>query len=145
RGRRLGQAKRRMLERRTVQADSLRLVSAAYRVRSVPSLNGRDWIGYSVLVVAWLIVNANFWVWWLQPEHVNSAWMYWSLTLAIGYSGTFLTSVYLHFVGHMRRPVGVAAEPDLRVALITLCVPGQEGLDVIERQLEALSRVSYPH
>ena len=134
-----------MLDRQAVDADCLWLVPETYRVRSVPSLVGRDWIGYSVVVVAWLTVNAYFWVWWLQPEHIDSAWMYWSFSVAVAYSGSFLTSVYLYFVGHMRRPVPVAAEPDLKVALITLCVPGQEGLDIIERQLEALSRVRYPH
>jgi cellulose synthase (UDP-forming) len=134
-----------ILDRRADDARSLRLVPETYRVRSEPSLIGRDWIGYSVLVTAWLAVNAYFWVWWLQPGHVDSAWMYWSFTVAAAYSGTFLTSVYLYFVGHMRRPVPVAAEPHLNVALVTLCVPGQEGLDVIERQLEALSRVTYPH
>jgi cellulose synthase (UDP-forming) len=134
-----------MLDRQEVDAPSLRLVPETYRVASVSSLIGRDWIGYSALVIAWLAVNANFWVWWLQPDHIDSAWMFWSFTVAIAYSGTCLTSVYLYFVGHMRQPVPVAAEPGLHVALITLCVPGQEGMDVIERQLEALSRVSYPH
>ena len=100
-----------MLDRQAVEANSLRLVQPAYRVRSVPSLVGRDWIGYSALVLAWLVVNAHFWVWWLQPANIDSAWMYWSSTVAIAYSGTFLTSVYLYFVGHMRQPVAVAAEP----------------------------------
>ena len=134
-----------MQDRQVVEADSPRLVGAAYRVRSVSSLVGRDWIGYSALVVAWLVVNVNFWVWWLQPAHIDSTWMYWAFTLAIAYSGTLLTSIYLYFVGHMRQPLPVGAEPGLKVALITLCVPGQEGLDVIERQVEALSRVTYPH
>jgi cellulose synthase (UDP-forming) len=134
-----------MLDIQAVEDDSLRLIGPAYRVRSVSSLVGRDWIGYSALVLGWLLVNANFWVWWLQPEHIDSAWMYWSFTVAAAYAGTFLTSVYLYFVGHMRQPVPIAAQPGLHVALITLCVPGQEGLDVIERQLEALSRVTYPH
>jgi cellulose synthase (UDP-forming) len=134
-----------MLDRQAVQSDALRLVKPTYRVRSVASLAGRDWIGYAALVVAWLVVNAFFWVWWLQPANVDSAWMYWPFTVALAYSGTFLTSTYLYFVGRMRRPVPIAAEPGLKVALITLCVPGQEGLDVIEHQVEALTRVSYPH
>jgi cellulose synthase (UDP-forming) len=134
-----------MLDRQLVEANSLRLVGPAYRVRSMPSLVGRDWIGFSALVIAWLVVNAHFWVWWLQPANIDSAWMYWSFTAAIAYSGTFLTSVYLYFVGHMRQPVPVAAGQGLHVALITLCVPGHEGFDVIERQVEALSRVTYPH
>jgi cellulose synthase/poly-beta-1,6-N-acetylglucosamine synthase-like glycosyltransferase len=134
-----------MLDRQAVEAVPLRLIPPTHRVRSVSSLVGRDWVGYAALVVAWLAVNIYFWAWWLQPANIDSAWMYWSLTLAIAYSGTFLTSAYLYYVGHMRHPVPVAAEPGLRVALITLCVPGQEGPDVIERQIEALSRVSYPH
>ena len=55
------------MDRQVRGADSPRLRAATYRVRSVPSLKGRDWIGYAALVVAWLMVNANFWVWWLQP------------------------------------------------------------------------------
>src|SRR6185437_16832226 len=46
---------------------------------------------------------------------------------------------------HMRTPETLPAPPHLRVALITLCVPDHESLDIIELQLQALMKVDYPH
>jgi cellulose synthase (UDP-forming) len=120
-------------------------LGATVRLPSVATLRGRDWLVYTVLVLLWLGVNLQFWLWWLEPAHVDAAWMYWAFTLALGYHGTFLTTAYLYYAGHMRQPGPVTPEPGLKVALITLCVPGQEGQDVIERQVEALTRVTYGH
>jgi cellulose synthase (UDP-forming) len=61
------------------------------------------------------------------------------------YLTTALPSFYWFFVGKMRRPVEVAPRAGMDVALITLCVPDHESLDVIERQLQALVAVEYPH
>ena len=45
----------------------------------------------------------------------------------------------------MRRPVHQDPAPGRRVALITLCVPSHETIDVIADQLRALTQVRYPH
>ncbi len=100
---------------------------------------------YRLLTFLWLAANLVFWAWWLQPERVGAPWLYALFSLAWVYETSLLPSAYLFFVGQMRRPRPVPAPAGLRVALITLCVPTQEGLEVILRQLEALVRVTYPH
>jgi len=100
---------------------------------------------YPVLVVMWVAANITFWCWWFMPERAGAPWLYVPFTLAWGYEAAFLPSVYLFFVGRMRRPRHVAAPSGLRVALITVCVPAQETLDVITTQLQAMVCVAYPH
>jgi hypothetical protein len=51
-----------------------------YRVRSASVLGARHRFVYVVLLLLWLAVNANFWVWWLRREHIEAAWMYWPFT-----------------------------------------------------------------
>jgi cellulose synthase (UDP-forming) len=100
---------------------------------------------YAWICVLWVLVNVMFWGWWLQPEHISSSWLYIVFSLVWAYESTVLPSMYLYFVGHMRRPRHMPAPGGLRVALITLCVPSQESIDIIEAQLETMQRVSYPH
>jgi cellulose synthase (UDP-forming) len=53
--------------------------------------------------------------------------------------------VFWRFVGKMKRPAEVEPAADIHVAMITLCVPSSESLDVIEGQLVALRNVEYHH
>jgi cellulose synthase (UDP-forming) len=90
-------------------------------------------------------VVGNFWAWWLRPEHQGALGLYIVTTAALAYLSTFLPSFYWFFVRRMRRPVHMAPAPGRRVAMITLCVPSHETLDVITEQLKALKSVRYPH
>lgn len=97
------------------------------------------------MVVVWIAGNSIFWAWWLRPGNAGDLLLYGLFTAAWAYEATVLPSMYLFFVGRMRRPRHMPAPCGRRVALITLCVPAQETLDVIERQLAALADVRYPH
>jgi cellulose synthase (UDP-forming) len=100
---------------------------------------------YRLLVGLWVLANLFFWLIWLKPAYHGTAWFYLVFTLAIAYEGTFLPGVYLYYLGRMRHLRAVPAPPGRSVAMITLCVPSSETLDVIVAQLEALVRVRYPH
>jgi cellulose synthase (UDP-forming) len=110
-----------------------------------PLVVGRERRTYTSLVVAWVLVNLLFWIWWLQPGRIETTWLYVLFTAAFAYDVTFVPSMYLLFVRRLSRPVPIPAPEDLKVALITLCVPRAEALDVIVREMEALVRVRYPH
>jgi cellulose synthase (UDP-forming) len=99
-----------------------------------------------MLAVLLTTAGTCFWYIWFQANagSVTSS-LFIPLTIALAYDGTFLPLVYLYYVGRMRRPRPVSARAGLRVALITLCVPSTESLDVITAQLRALTQVSYPH
>ncbi|HWE33778.1 MAG TPA: glycosyltransferase family 2 protein [Solirubrobacteraceae bacterium] len=98
-----------------------------------------------VLIAGWVGVLAKFWAWWLVDVPPRSAWLYWLQTVAMLYDTTILPSLVWYVVFRMRRPVPVSARPGMKVALVTLCVPSHESLEVIKAQLRALAEVSYPH
>jgi cellulose synthase (UDP-forming) len=100
---------------------------------------------YYLLVVVWVLVNTLFWLWWLQARHVGSGVLFSLTSLALFYETTVLPSFYLFFIGKMRRPEPVKPPHGLRVAMVTLCVPKNESIEVIERQLQAMIAVKYPH
>ncbi|MDD3679406.1 MAG: glycosyltransferase [Candidatus Shapirobacteria bacterium] len=108
-------------------------------------MSKKDKYFYQFLVVLWMVVNLVFWFWWFRPNHVVSLPMFVLMSVSLFYETTLLPSVYFFYVGKMRRPIEKEATLGLRVAMITLCVPAKESMEVIERQLEALSRVSYHH
>ena len=114
-------------------------------VRSLSALSSDQRAVYWVLTLVWLVVVARFWTWWLRPENHGALGLYLAATVPLAYLTTVLPSFYWFFVARMRRPVHIVPAPGRRVAMITLCVPSHESLDVIAAQLEALTRVRYPH
>ncbi|HSD80276.1 MAG TPA: glycosyltransferase family 2 protein, partial [Solirubrobacteraceae bacterium] len=112
---------------------------------SVPVLSTGRRIVYVLLGALWALVVVRFWVYWAQPEHRGAPALYLPATVALAYLLTGLPTYFWFFVGRMRRPVHVPPPPGLRVAVVTLCVPSHEALEIIERQLRALVAVRYPH
>jgi len=102
-------------------------------------------VHYWLLLALWIVVVVQFWVFWAQPDHRGWLVLWIPATVAFGYLLTGLPTFYWLYVGRIRRPPPKPAPPGLRVAMITLCVPSHESLEVIERQLRALVRVEYPH
>lgn len=100
---------------------------------------------YVLLLALWLFVVVRFWSFWARPENRGALALWIPATFSFAYLLTGLPSVYWFYVGHMRRPPQVPAPPGRRVAIITLCVPSHESIDIIERQLRALAAVRYPH
>jgi cellulose synthase (UDP-forming) len=114
-------------------------------VRSLSALSSDQRAVYWALTLLWVVVLARFWTWWLRPEHQGALGLYLAATVPLAYLTTVLPSFYWFFVARMRRPVHIVPALGRRVAMITLCVPSHESLDVIAAQLEALTRVRYPH
>jgi len=119
------------------------------RVEVVNVFDRRKKVEYAGLVVVWLGLVGFFWVWWLGQRHTGTPALFYPMSASMFYLSTALPSFYLFYLGWMRRPVHVpvadAAERIGRVAMITLTVPGSESLDIVRRQLVAMTKVSYPH
>ena len=113
-------------------------------VSSRSALSRRERVVYWALTLLWVVVVARFWTWWLRPEHFGALGLYLATTVPMAYLTTVLPSFYWFFVGRMRRPVHMEPAPDRRVAMITLCVPSHETLDVIAAQLRALDAGALP-
>src|SRR3954471_14696770 len=119
--------------------------TGVWSVRDERVLSGVQRAQHAALCVLWAFVVVSFWRWWLAPAHRGALGLYLPATAALGYLTTVLPSLFWFFVARMRRPVHVAPGPGRSVALITLCVPSHETIEVIAQQLVALTRVSYPH
>lgn len=115
------------------------------RHRSESALSSRQKLTHLAIAVLWATVTMTFWVWWLGHANGGTPWLYWTQTTMLVYQTTVLPSFFWMYVRKMRRPIEVPAPAGVRVAMITLCVPSSESLDVIREQLEALKRVEYPH
>jgi cellulose synthase (UDP-forming) len=98
-----------------------------------------------LIAAAWVGVLASFWTWWLHQSSSGTAWLFWPQTVALFYYTTLLPSFFFYFIYRMRRPPDAAPPAGMHVAMITLCVPGHESLEIIRGQLEALQNVAYPH
>jgi cellulose synthase (UDP-forming) len=116
-----------------------------FRHSKVSALSSADRMRFWAVALLWLAVNLAFWGWWIQQTDHSTPWLYWAETVALFYGTTLLPTVFWRFVRKMKRPVEVKAPADMQVAMITLCVPSSESLEVIEGQLVALTQVDYPH
>jgi cellulose synthase (UDP-forming) len=114
-------------------------------VRSERALTRGQRVAFWALTLLWVLVVGRFWMWWLEPAHRGELGLYLAASVPLLYLTTALPSFYWFFVGRMRRPVHMDPAPGRRVALITLCVPSHETLDVLAEQLRAMTQVRYPH
>ena len=92
-----------------------------------------------------MLINAQFWSWWVSRAQGGEPWLALAVSAALAYQATVLPTIFWWFVGRMRRPVHRRPPRGLRVAMVTLCVPSCESLEVVEGQLRALRAVRYPH
>jgi cellulose synthase (UDP-forming) len=122
-----------------------RVARGARAVRSEPALSARRRVVHALLGALWLVVLVRFCAYWARGEHRGDPALFIPATLAMAYLVAGLPTFFWFYVGRMRRPVHMPAPAGLRVAVITLCVPSHESLDIIERQLRALARIRYPH
>jgi cellulose synthase (UDP-forming) len=116
-----------------------------FRHSKVSALTRTDRVRFWAVALVWAVVNYTFWRWWLRQLPGSTPWLYWAESVALFYQTTLLPTVFWRFVSGMKRPVEMEPAAGTRVALVTLCVPAHESLDVIRDQLDALQEVSYPH
>lgn len=117
----------------------------AFRHAKVSVMTRTDRVRYWGVAALWLAANLTLWGWWLRQAGHGTPWLYWAETVTLFYQTTLLPTVFWWFVRKMKRPVEVRPRDGMRVAMITLCVPAHESLDVIAGQLDALRDVTYPH
>jgi cellulose synthase (UDP-forming) len=125
--------------------DVASITEPGFRHANVRALSRAQRTRYWALALIWALVTATFWVWWLRHASHSTPVLYWLQTVMLFYQTTLLPSVYWSFVGRMRRPIEVDPPTGVGVALITLCVPAEESLSVIRKQLDAMHEVSYRH
>lgn len=115
------------------------------RLESEGVVSGRRLLAWWSIMLGWLGVNVGYWIWWLPWAGTGTGWLFWPQTLALLYQTSVLPSFFFYYVVRARRPVEIAPAAGLRVAMVTLCVPRHESLEVIRRQLQALRAVRIEH
>ena len=114
-------------------------------IRNKSVLKSRQVPTYAAFIAVWVLVNLFFWSWWFNETHMGNRVLFIIMSLALLYESTILPTFYIFFLGRMREPEKIHAPQGVRVAMITLCVPAKESIEVIERQLQAIANVRYPH
>lgn len=122
-----------------------------YRIRHLGVMSSTQKVTYICLVILWMLVNLNFWGWWLRFSTTGNIVLYILISCALFYESTVMPSFFTFFLGCMRRPQPVevrrAREAGVvrKVAVITLTVPGAESLELVKRQMMAMKQIRYPH
>ncbi len=116
-----------------------------FRHSKVSALSPADRMRFWAIALLWLAVNLAFWGWWLRPDRPQHP-----VALLGGDDRALLPDdAVADGVLAVRAQDEASrrghASADMRVAMITLCVPSSESFDVIEGQLVALGNVDYPH
>lgn len=93
----------------------------------------------------WILFSIWMWQWWLQSDRINYLPLFYLLTAALIYEFALLPTLFLYFVLKAKVPRKRIASKNKKVAVISLCVPSKESSDIVERQLEAMSKIKYPH
>src|SRR5258705_292594 len=110
------------------------------RGRSLPSARRM-----LLILPVWILSALWLWLWWFAQAGTSQLGLYIPLTAALLYEYTIIPGALLYFMRCAALPMRRRAPKDKRVAVITPCVPAQESLDIIERQLKAMTAITYPH
>jgi cellulose synthase/poly-beta-1,6-N-acetylglucosamine synthase-like glycosyltransferase/beta-mannanase len=65
--------------------------------------------------------------------------------MALLYEFLILPTTFLYFVLKAKLPKKRIAPKNKKVAVISLCVPAVESLDIVENQIRAMANIEYPH
>lgn len=124
---------------------------APFQVEQLKVMNRAQQRQYILLVAAWVSANVYFWYWWFSSGHMGNPFLYVLMSVALFYEVTLLPSFYTFYLGQMRAPKPVdvrqveAKGVVQKVAVISLTVPGSEGLEFVKRQMIAMQQINYPH
>lgn len=98
-----------------------------------------------LILPVWIICVLWMWSWWLTADFMRFLPLYIPLTLALLYEFAVLPSIFLYFIIKAKRHTRRIAPKNKKVAVISLCVPSVESLDIVENQLRAMANITYPH
>jgi len=93
----------------------------------------------------WIACLIWMWGWWLSDVTIVTPILFIPLTIALLYEFALLPSIFLYFLFRIKYPARRIAPKGKKVAVISLCVPTSESLDIVERQLAAMAAIDYPH
>ncbi|MFH1777534.1 MAG: UDP-glucose 4-epimerase GalE [Candidatus Omnitrophota bacterium] len=100
---------------------------------------------YYSLTATWFIANTLLWVWWFHSSHIVHPATFIITSLALLYDVTIAPAFFIFFLGQIKRPKYMSPEEGKRVAMVVLCVPTVEAVDILEETVKGMVNVTYPH
>lgn len=127
--------------------------SQNFTVKKVHSMSFKELLFFTIVSgfgIGSIILYAH---WWFQWAHVatNGA-TFWSVNLFlfvmlsfVVWLGLFQRLAIWFLIFLMKKPVHVKPERGLKVAMLTCFVPGKEPYELLEKTLQAMVEIEYPH
>src|SRR5262245_28525553 len=116
-----------------------------FRTRNQRVLTGAGYLWFGFLSVLFIISATQL----LYDLLFRSEWQQrpWTSMLALGILAVVTSNTIVRWLLLLRmaRPVERPPAPGLRVAVATTYVPNAEPLDMLERTVRAIQRLTYPH
>jgi cellulose synthase/poly-beta-1,6-N-acetylglucosamine synthase-like glycosyltransferase len=106
-------------------------------------MNHAQKIQYWIWVTILLVVLANFWIWWLRPEHNIGTFTYVLNLIVIAWL-TLLPLYFILILPRARAPADLPVAAGYRVAMVVTKAPS-EPFSIVRETLEAMLCQSYPH
>ncbi|MBI2864680.1 MAG: glycosyltransferase [Chloroflexi bacterium] len=127
------------------------------RVQQRDVMTRRDKAAFTTLVIVYIASVLYYALWWFEPQHIARNWpnlgtlglaldtaVFFALSFVI-WRGVIQNLFTYWVVSTMKAPVYLPPQRGLKVAMITCFVPGKEPYGMLEKTLEAMTRVKYSH
>ncbi|HSX23963.1 MAG TPA: glycosyltransferase family 2 protein [Candidatus Saccharimonadales bacterium] len=98
-----------------------------------------------IILPIWAASVVWLWSWWFSRTRAANLYLFIPLTLAIFYEYVVVPSAFLFFILKAKAPKKRRPLLGKKVAVVTPCVPAQESMEIIEKQLKAMSEITYLH
>ncbi len=123
-------------------------------LQKIPVMGKKDEEQYLILLFIGAYLTFLFGIWWFWPGnipnnfkgiyHIFDYLLFFTLSFVIWHQ--ILLEVFSWFIaGHMKKVIPVVPEKGISVAFLTAFVPGNEPLEILEKTLQAMIAVDYPH
>lgn len=113
---------------------------------------------FRLLVIIGIIVTCRYFIWWLLPHHIPHNFSF-IQSPAIPLINIFLFGIvtFIVFINllikfgnwiivwQLSKPIFLEPEVEKKVAFLTCFVPGDEPVYMLEKTLQAMKNVDYPH
>ena len=125
-----------------------------FNVKKVNEMSKKEALVYYLFLTIGLVLTVVWATWWFRIDHVSQNF---SGRVHIFDYVLFITLSYIvwHHIlmevfgwiiaAHMKHPLYIPPQPNMRVAYLTAFVPGSEPYSLLEQSLEAMVSVEYPH
>ena len=104
--------------------------------RFVPVFTGWRKVANLVIIALWLLALANFWLWWLEPEHIHSTGRYVLVTIILLWV-TLIPGYFIFLFAGARVPVLDELPEGARLAMVVTKAP-PEPFPMVARTLEGM-------